>query len=348
MAMKSTAGALLRLDQWMAALPASECAVREDPIQARSALAVASITRSKPPPARLDQRSGNRRGDAHGTSLTALLSLLISPEMPLPPVLSAADSLVALSSSEPWSRANELTLAAVAAQRAGTLSNWCNVVLPPAATIITRLAAVDGPKAMGLWAHLVPARAASCTSEFPRAPGWVLSQQHRDGLAYPAGGGGACPDFNFLTVVLDLQRRGNISRDRAETAVSKMLRVLGDSLPIGELARESFRDQPLPYRQRRRLPKSAKHWTGRRTFRRYALGKGDWFSTLIRVITVLSAKTWLDRAPVDARLSIHHLGCWLPACPSTREPDQMGRATDTLTKRLDLGAPRASGDASIP
>jgi hypothetical protein len=194
--------------------------------------------------------------------------------------------------------------------------------LPPAATIITRLATSDGPEAMGLWAHLVPASAASRMWEFPREPEWVFSQQHPDGLAYPAGGGGACPDFNFLTVVLDLNGRGAISRDRAQTAIGHMLGTLGNNLPIGELAHESLRTQPLRYYQRRRLPPSVKHWTGRRTFRQYALGDGDWFSTLIRVITVLSAKTWLDSAPVDARLSMHHLGCWLPASPEPDKSDQ--------------------------
>lgn len=215
--------------------------------------------------------------------------------------------------TRPWDIANQVTLAFHRTRRSGTERSWWEDL----ARLLAGFQPHRNPDALqplGLWGHIAhleivfgPAvRLDNGTVD------WVLGLQHRDGLCYPAGGGGACPDLNWVNIVLSLHLRGHVDHSEVHHRFDRLLWALR---PLFDetLARESLRERPLPIWHRLSLPATAAWWTSPRVFRALMLAEPSWWHTAVRAVTVLTVIAFLNGVQLEP--TPHHLLAWLS--PST-------------------------------
>lgn len=309
----------VQLQDWLAVVAHDEEAP-PDPVEAAAkrackALLGAEQTASRPGCSSLVTTEGVvRRASVRITTVVELLEALAAPRAAVFNGMDCDAAIAALRSDDPWLEANCISLGLLAAGAAGELAAWWDAVGPVAGQVVARLARRDPVAALGLWAHLVPAwrETPEPRPVIAATESFLVAQQHPDGLAYPVGGGGACPDFNWLSVVLACCEREIVSERRMRPRIERMVEALArnlDNVPVCE----SFRPGPLPPWRRWGQPSSVRRWTRRSAFRRYRLCNGDWFSTLLRVTTVLSAAAALRGATLDRDRAFHYLGCWIPS-----------------------------------
>jgi hypothetical protein len=223
-----------------------------------------------------------------------------------------------------WATANEWNFEAQSLFRSGmdvkqVISTMMAIYEPMQPTrLISKTRAVED---LAVWAHLLPfeihgqlvfARDKENLERF-------LGCQHRDGLAYPVHGGGACPDFNFASIAAKLLLDENLSQGTKVSLANALQRlaeaILRYASPAPIPVAESFRRHPLWILQRLRLDGAVRQWVSPDVFRRHRLDRPCWFSMLMRLMTLeiagraqlIGTRHFLRHAELERRIGFNHL-----------------------------------------
>jgi hypothetical protein len=232
-----------------------------------------------------------------------------------------------------WATANEWNALAQSLFRSGmgaqevvaTMSDLYEPMQSP--RLLSRNRALED---LAVWAHLLPVEVYG-QQVFSRDEANIerlLGCQHRDGLAYPVYGGGACPDFNFTSVAgwllidakLGLGTKVLLADALRRQAEAILQYTSNAQIPVAE----SFRPGPLGILQRIRLDGTAREWVSPDFFRGQQLGQPCWFSMLMRIVSLEIAGRSISAGPLHLpsrpelarRVGFNHLSTMLLLLPN--------------------------------